>query len=286
MPRTLSADVIAEKGKEYNRPVELYRIYLNEMTLYLAMYPIDIDFFDENGSSKIYQASAIDRSEIETNIEMKVPQFQITIDNVVRDWSAYAASTDLIGRKIEILKVFLDANGIEGAGLTNPENEILLFSGTIDAPVISEQQISITVTSKLDLLNRKLPARTFSPNCPWIFGDPNSCGVTVPKKTGTIGSISADHLTVYISEVTELSNYWKCGELTIGSESRLIESSANGSITVEYPFSANVAAGDTYNLEAGCDKTWDGSHGCERWNNTALYGGFLSIPRPNDIRKA
>lgn len=284
MPRTLTAEMIAEKGKSYNRPVELYRIFLSEMTLYFAMYPYDIKFFDENGNAQTYYAAAISRDPIESNVDLSIPQFQITIDNVALDWSSYVASTEISGRRIDIIKVFQDANGIEGKGLESPDNEILLFSGTMDAPVISETSVSVSVTSEYNKLRRKFPARTFSPSCPWIFGDSNSCGVTVPSKSGTINSISSDHLIVYIPEVTEADDYWKYGEITIGTESRYISSSANGSVTVEYPFSADVAANDSYSMIAGCDKSYDG--GCTKYTNTDFYGGFLSIPRPNDIRKA
>ena len=40
----------AEKSKEENCPVELYQVYLDEETIYLAMCPQDIEFFDAQGN--------------------------------------------------------------------------------------------------------------------------------------------------------------------------------------------------------------------------------------------
>ena len=59
MPRTLSPDVIAEKNKDFNWPIELYQIKLDEETLYYAMFPENIAFFDEFGNQQTYYAASI-----------------------------------------------------------------------------------------------------------------------------------------------------------------------------------------------------------------------------------
>lgn len=304
MPRTLSPDVIAQKDKEYNRPVELYQIFLDQETLYLAMYPENIEFFDERGNPQTYYAAALSRTTIETNTDTKVDQCEVTIDNVTREMSAYIAHTEFVGRRMRILKVFLDADrnvqnlailgrtvwsqlveSVEGAGLEYPENAIPIFDGIMDAPRINQYQMTVTVVSKLDTLDRELPARTFQVQCPWAFGDQETCGVAVPTKTGTIESISADYMTIYDADITEAAGYWEHGEIEIGSESRIVVESGAGYIKVEYPFSADIQAGNSYEMRAGCDKSYDGNHGCQYWGNTQYYGGFLSIPKIRDIRE-
>lgn len=299
MPRTLSLDMLEQKNKEYNRPVELYQIFLDEATLYLAMYPKDIEFFDENGNPQTYYAAALSRTTVETNVETKVDQCDVTIDNVTREMSAYIANTEFVGRKIKILKVFLDADreiltlpgrpafetSVDGAALEYNENHIVIFDGVMDAPVINQQQMKVTVVSKLDTLDKKLPARTYQVQCPWQFGDAETCGKTVPTKNGNIDSISADHMTINDATITEATGYWKHGEITIGNESRVITESGSGFVKVEYPFPVDVQAGDPFEMLAGCDKSYEGSHGCQHWGNTQYYGGFLSIPEIRDIRE-
>ena len=295
MPRTLSQDMIDQKNKDYNRPVELYQIFLDEETLYLAMYPYDIEFFDEEGNPVTYHASALKRSPAETNIETKIDQCNVTIDNVTREMSAYIANTEFVNRRMRILKVFLDAmlgnaafeqevENVENAGLEYAENHVVVFDGVMDSPKITQHQMAVTVVSRLDKLDRKLPARTFQTSCPWVFGD-ESCGYNVPTSTGNIDSISQDYLTINDSAITESSNYWKFGEIEIGKETRVITESGNGYVKVEYPFPASVEAGDSYELTAGCDKSKTGGHGCDFWNNFDFYGGFLAIPRIKNIRE-
>jgi phage-related protein len=303
MPRTLSEDVLAEKDKDYNRPVELYQIYLDEQTLYLAMYPQDIEFFDENGDPQTYTAAALSRTTIETNTDTKVDQCEVTIDNVTREMSAYIAATEFVGRRIKIMKVFLDADrnvqsisilgrtawtqlvdSKEGSGLDFPENAVPIFDGIMDAPRINQYQMTVTVVSKLDTLDRKLPARTFQVQCPWQFGS-EECGFAVPEKSGTIDSLSGDYITIYDADINEAADYWEYGEITIGTESRIITESGSGYVVVEYPFPANVEAGDSYEMKAGCDKSFDSGHGCSFWGNTDYYGGFLSIPKIKNIKE-
>ncbi len=277
MPRTLSPDVIAQKDKEYNRPVELYQIFLDQETLYLAMYPENINFFDENGNPTTYYAAALSRSAVQTNIETKVDQTEVKIDNVNREMSAYIANTDFQGRRLVIWKVFLDK-------LDDPNNYVVVFDGIMDEPRVDQYSMVVTVVSKLDTLDRELPGRTYEVQCSWIFGD-EECGKVVPPKNGTVDSVSSDRMIIYDSAITEEMNYWKYGSIKIGKELRVVTESGVGYVKVEYPFYIDIPTGTDYTLEAGCDKGYDTPHGCQYWGNTQYYGGFLSIPRIRDVRE-
>lgn len=279
MPRTLSPDVWAEKSKEENCPVELYQVYLDEHTLYLAMAPVNIYFYDEQGNPAVYYAANLTRSAVKTNIETKVDQVEVQIDNVTREMSAYIAGTDFQGRRLVIWKVFLDC-------LDDPENYVVIFDGIMDEPRIDQYRMAVTVVSKLDTLDIELPARTYEVQCSWPsgFGGPE-CGKIVPTKNGTVDSVSADRMTIYDAAITEAVNYWSYGAITIGKEMRVVTESGVGYVKVEYPFYIDIPAGAQYKLEAGCDKGYDTPHGCQYWNNTQYYGGFLSIPRIRDIRE-
>jgi phage-related protein len=301
MPRTLSEDMIDQKNEEYNRPVELYQIFLDEGTLYLAMYSKDIEFFDENGNPQTYTAAALQRDPVNTNTDTKVDTTRVTIDNVNKEMSSYIAHNEFVGRRIRILKVFLDADktvttisiigraefdqlldNFEGVGLRYYENHIVIFDGYMDEPKINQYSMSVSVVSKLDTLDKRLPGRTFQVKCNWVFGG-EECGVSVPTKSGNIDSISG--ITINDTDITEESDYWKHGTITVGNESRIITGSGSGYVEVEYPFSTDVGAGDSYDMKAGCDKSYNSGHGCSFWNNTQFYGGFLSIPKIKDIRE-
>ncbi|KXS41188.1 MAG: hypothetical protein AWU54_1717 [Candidatus Frackibacter sp. T328-2] len=278
MSRDLSTDVQNEKDKSYNRPIELYQVFLDQQTLYLARYQKDIQFFDENGNPQTYTAANLDRGSISTNADTKVDEVSVTIGNVNKEMSAYIANTKFQGRRLVIWKVFLDH-------LDSANNKIIMFDGIMDAPKVNQEVMTVDVVSRLDTLDKDLPSRFYGVKCSWQFGGPDTCGVSVPTKIGTVEYISADHLTINDSDITEASNYWKYGEITIGSESRHIVESGSGYVKVEYPFSADITAGDSYDMKAGCDKSYDGGHGCAFWSNTQYYGGFLSIPKIRNVRK-
>lgn len=275
MPKDLNTTMETEKNAEQNQPVELYQVFLDQGTLYLANHPKNIEFYDENGNAQIYTAAALKRSKVETNTDTKVDQTRVQIDNVTKEMSAYIANTTFVGRRMAIWKVFTNQ-------LNSPDNYIPIFDGYMDKPEINQYSMSVTVVSNLDTLDKRLPGRTFSPKCQWVFGS-EECGVTVPTKTGTIDSISGT--TINDSDITEATDYWKHGSITVGTESRVITGSGSDYVGVEYPFSTDVTAGDSYEMKAGCDKSYDGGHGCSFWGNTQFYGGFLSIPKIRDIRE-
>ena len=245
--RDLSDDVNIEKNKNYNQPVELLRVFLDQETLYLARYQQDIQFFDEEGNTQTYRSFNWERGKVNTNTDTKVNSVDVSVANVSKEMSAYVANNDFKGRRLQIVKVFLNAKD-------NPKDEIIVFDGKMSAPSVNEQEISVKITDRLDTLDRQLPKRTFSRRCNWTFGG-EECGVTIPAKSSTIDSISSDHLTINDDAITENADYWKYGIITVGDEKRLVSESGSGYVKVEYPFLESVASGDNYDLEAGCDKT-------------------------------
>jgi hypothetical protein len=278
MPKDINTIIETLKDNPENMPFEIYQIYLDEETLYMACYPEDVQFFDENGNPQTYYAAALSRQSVNTKTDTVVDTTTVSIDNVSQEMSAYIAATEFVGRKIVIWKVFHE-------DLSSADNYVPIFAGYMDEPKISQYSMSVTVVSSLDTLDKQLPGRTFQTNCNWQFGS-TECGVAVPTKTGIIESISSDHMTINDLDITEASDYWEYGSITIDNKTRVIKESGSGYVIVEYPFSANVVAGDSYDMEAGCDKSYDnGVNSCSGWDNTQYYGGFLSIPKIKDIRE-
>lgn len=301
--RELSQDALDQKEQLYNRPVELLRVFLDQETLYLAQFQEDLEFYDESGVPQTYRAFNWSRGKINTSPDTSVNNVDISIANVNKEMSSYIANTDFQGRRLQVLKVFLDADrevinatmpalasftetadDQEFAGLEDATNAIIMFDGVMSSPSVNEQEISISVSDRLDTLDKQLPRRSFSVQCNWRFGS-EECGVTTPTKASTIESMSSDHLTINDSSITEGAGYWEHGNITIGNETRYIEESGAGYVKVAYPFPADVVAGDSYSLEAGCDKSYNQGHGCIFWNNTQFYGGFRNVPNIEDIRR-
>lgn len=268
--RDLSPDVATEKGKAENRPVELYQVYLDETTLFFAAHDEHVDFFDEQGAPVTYYALGLSRTPIKTNVETKVDECTVSLDNVNREMSAYIAHTEFNGRRMKILKAFLDL-------LDDPDHAVTVFDGLMDAPVIGQDAMQVTVRSRLDTLGVVTPRRRYRKLCNWRFGSPE-CGIDLDgvTVTGTVDSVSQDGLTITDSDRSEAAGYFSDGVMTIDSESRRVVASDEGEITLEYPFTEDVT-GKSYTLRRGCNKSYDES--CVgRFNNGARFGGFLSVP--------
>lgn len=268
--RDLSPDVATEAAKAENRPIELYQVYLDGVTLFFAAHDENIEFFDEAEAPVTYHALGLSRTPIKTNVETKVDECTVSLDNVNREMSAYIAHTEFNGRRMKIIKVFLDL-------LDDPDHAVTVFDGLMDAPVISESAMQVTVRSRLDTLGVVTPRRRYRKLCNWKFGSPE-CGIDLASVTvtGTVLAISGDGKTLTLSGRTEPAGHYVDGILTVSGESRHVLASDGVSITVDYPFSA-VEVGKPYTLRRGCNKSYDES--CvARFSNGARFGGFLSVP--------
>ena len=322
--RSISAAIEAEKNKRANIPIELYQIYLDDVTLYLATWPYPVQFYNEAGQPELYVGAALTRRPIKHSNTLEVDRFRVQLDNVGLDWSGLAANYELQGKKIVIWKIFLERQQGEVITKTGEsweqeldladtwiaqldtdeswqkqfdlksrvsmdympiggfEDRIEMFEGKIDAPTITEQNITVEVTSKLNVLDKRRPGRKYQARCPWVFGDDN-CGVDVPENTGTIQSISEDGRTITVENLQDTN--WKHGSFKSGLEKRIITSFGNDTVTLEFPVPTNVEVGDSYELSAGCSKAKeDENAGCEFWDNLQFYGGFSSIPEIRQIR--
>lgn len=320
MPKELSEAAKTEKDKPYNRPVELYQIFLETTTLYIAAGNFgDIEFFDEEGNSQTYENIGISRSDISKNEELKADTVNVSIDNVNREMSAYLQHDDFRGNKLKIMKVFLDADkevesiaifgragyqetveSYENYGLENAGNEIYMFEGVMDEPSVTEYQIDLSAVGPIDIADKEIPRRKYYLDCSWEFGDEETCGVEISEAnntqiTGTVDSVEGDEQTqLYISEVDgDDEHYWAYGYIEINGHHRHIKDSgtdtSGGYIIIDMPFFEDVA-GESCIITAGCDKTLDledegvdYNHGCKFWNNEQFFGGFLSIPDARDV---
>lgn len=275
MTRPLSPSMASESKKDINRPVELYAIYLDDETVYLAAHDQNVQFFDENGTPTLYYASALKRSAIRTNVESRVDECSVSLDNVTREMSAYMAHNEFRGRRLRIVKVFLDH-------LDDYANHVIIFDGVMDAPAANQSAMTVSVTSRLDTLNVNVPRRHYQRLCGWKFGGVE-CGVSISSVTvtGTVQGMSNQGRQLTLSGRSESTDYFEDGILTIDGLSRKVVSSSGSTINVEYSFPADVI-GKPYSMRRGCNKDYD--TGCAKFNNQARFGGFLSVPSEKDVR--
>lgn len=296
MAKWISTPVEEEMNKEYARPVELFQIYLDTTTMYLAMYPEDIDFYDENGDSVTYEAANIARTSKKADGQMSVDRLDIKIQNIDLGMSGVVGNHELRGKKVVIWKVFLDK-------LDSYDNYIPVFSGRIDDVGLNEKILTASVISLFKMLDRKVPRRKYSPSCEWTFGD-SGCGYDVPEDSGTVDSVDENKRVIGSEDLAEYDDrYWDYGNIHFGENTRAVLNfwveDGVGYVEVDIPVASEymvgdgVYEGDSFDIEAGCDYTLleegadsdyaERHHGCSFWDNEDKFGGFRNIPESRDI---
>lgn len=129
-----------------------------------------------------------------------------------------------------------------------------------------------------------------SPGCRARLGD-DRCGVDVPALTvtGTITNVSGRRILGDTSRA-EATNYWRGGKITMTSgdcdglamevKSFAVETGV-GVLRLALPFPFDVAVGDGYSLEPGCDYTIETCN--DTFDNVLNFRGEPHIP---GMRKA
>lgn len=277
--RKLSAQVIHEIQQPENSPIELYQVFLEDATYYLAGYDTDVEFFNENGQPQVYEAVGISRTPIRTNIDSRIDECSITLNNVTNRGSQLLASTDLIGRQVRILKVF---QGL----LEDPANYILVFEGVTDEPTISKEVLRLKIKSRLDSLTTLVPRRKYSRLCSWKFGSPE-CGINLNSVTATSTVTDVvDGKVISMQGRNDPANYWVDGVLRVETpgrpvEKRLIIASAGNVVEVDFPFE-HIAPGSALTIRRGCTKTY--AQDCVgKFNNGTNFGGFVAVPTKREV---
>lgn len=282
--RDLSANITSEKEQDQTRPVELYDIYLGSQTavdddtLFFAVCPETVPFWDIEDTPQDYLPIGIKRSAIKHNMDLAVDYFNAGIDNVNRAVGALIAGVDFRNKRVILRSVFLDK-------LESSDDATMLFDGVIDKPSITETSMGIQVVSRLDL--KKKTGRLYQLMCGWIFGG-TYCGFdrSSTSETGNVETNSTTSVIYDPTNRTEADDYWNDGiiEFTAGvnnGQKRRVTDfdNATGAITIDIVLPSTPIIGDNYTIYQGCDKTLSICN--SRFSNRVNYGGFHCLPIEN-----
>jgi len=272
IPTALASKVAAEE----NRPLELFEVFLDTETLFLAQAEDHVVF-----GVQTYTAAGISREPVRTSLELEVDECSVRIDNVDLAFSQRAIATDFIGRQVVVKKVDRDALG-------SSTNFLTVFDGRMDEPVLDQQTLSVKVRSWLDALHHVVPRRVFSTLCNYQHYDA-SCAVSrtlgTNLVTGTAIGSSTDEALVAAVLSGFASAYWgpigtlkfhagsnaNVGREVIGSDQ------GSNSVSVRIPFPVSIHSGDVFSLSRGCRKTL--ADCMSKYDNFLNYGGFPTTPK-------
>ena len=280
----LSATLLAIKAQIQHKPVEIHDIYLGSQTAedsntlhYINFYKATNFFTYLGHAAQSYTPLGLSRSAIKKTSSGEIERVTYQLDNVNKGMGAFAASHDFRNKRIVTRLVFRDH-------LTSYLDCKIIFDGFIQAIVFAQKSMQATCTPKIGSLNFGV-GWPYQIQCNAKFGDAY-CQVSKIIGTNKVTGTATGGSTTTIIDTTNLTqadDYWNWGTVVFTSgdnngDSRKIVDfvAATDTATVDYPFDNAVAAGDTFEIYRGCDKTLAMCQ--STYVNDENYHGFHTIP--------
>lgn len=169
---TIDSTFKSEKNKSENQPIFLYTLheYDGSNNLALAEYESNVTY-----DSIVYTAFNIRHDQVADNSSSQIDTLKVTVANVNRVFQAYLETYDLRGKKVTITLVW--ANQLAD---TDAHVDFVYY---IDSYTATEETVEFNLTSRLDILDAKLPYGKFSRNfCRWKFKS-TECGYAGAQTT-------------------------------------------------------------------------------------------------------
>lgn len=158
---------------------------------------------------------------------------------------------------------------------------IELFEGNVAGLDASSWKTVLHVKSDLEKLGYKWPRILFLDRCANVFCDA-ACGLSRSAylTTGTVQA-GSDQNTIQTGITADAADYFDGGLLVMtsgvcsGSRRTVATSTAAGAVALSVPLPAGVAAGDAFQISAGCART---QAACTAYGNLTRYRGFPYLP--------
>ncbi len=151
---------------------------------------------------------------------------------------------------------------------------------------INRTKVEVDVPDPMYLLNEKVPKRLIQAPCPWSFGDgncnvPGGIGAFTQAFTAKTGS--TQWVLIPVTAFTQAAGDFtqgvaKCVTGANSGLSQTVKLHAAGNLTMTVPWLLPVAAGDTFTVVTGCDKSV--TRCTQRFNNKVHFGGATEVPVP------
>jgi len=259
--------VVMKTEKDSGNPffIELYTINLRTGTMRLAACDENITF-----GGKEYFGVPFQRGEITKTTDNIVDSCEISLGDCSFELLKFALNGfDFRGCSATIVRILYPDS------LDDPKIVQWIFSGTIDEPSFSNGTFSCRLTARLPEVD--CPNRDYRLACNSDFGD-GECGMNLGTEKVYIQGVHGCTITV---DTSHPKDYWKCGTITVGGESRNIISSDGNGILVNVGFAQDVLVDKIAELNRGCNKS---AKMCKQYGNMKHFSGFPAIPFESEYR--
>lgn len=193
-------------------------------------------------------------------------------------WSVAARSGALDGAIIKIDKAFL-------ADWGQPAERVTIFTGCVRDAVDGEIDVALTVVSDDDKLNSVVPKLCFQPGCMRNLYA-SGCGVSRAAfaRSGVVAQASSR--SKFSTALSDPDGFFALGSVTFLSGlnagvRRSVKSYVGGVVQLSNPLVFDLAAGDAFQIVAGCDKTQ--AMCAAKFNNLPNFKGTPYVPKPETM---
>lgn len=228
------------------------------------------------------------RSRTKTNIGVSVDSMELslsappTVTVAGVPIIAFIAAGGFDGSRFRVERVFASS------WTAVPAGTLLMFSGRMGDVTMGRNEANITIKSDLELLDVQVPKNLWTPGCSNSLYD-SACGVL--KATFTVANAVTASPTptryVFNSTLAQAAGYFDLGVVTFTSganagQVRTIKGHASGGlVTLISPLPFAPAAGDTFNIYPGCDKTQ--ATCTNKFSNVIRFRGKPYVPVPETV---
>lgn len=238
------------------------------------------------GTQWTAQGPLLQRSQLGVKNTVEVPSLEIKLSALDTDFVEGANIKQQLhngifdGSAVSLQRLFMPSPGDVSLGT------VPLFGGRMSAAKITAVGASLTYKGANVLMNQYSPRNLFENNCLHTFCDAGctllASSFTVTGQTFATGSTA--QLLKWTSPPANQATYTG-GMLTVTSgaaigQVRSVKLVAAGVITLVYPLYNAPAAGDTFKILRGCDKTMNSGSGqsCTDYLNTLHFRAFPFVP--------
>lgn len=262
--------------------VNLKSTSLHGATLNVVPPTLDATVYTFLAGGTEVQVPTFTRGPVATRIglETKTTPVSLAIPNGATvngmTWQQAAAAGYFDGAAITLERAFMPTWGDTSRGT------ILLEKGFTGELRPSRSTIDLEIKPALAVLQLPMPRRQFQPGCLHVLYDPG-CALLAASFTVTNAAAAGSTAAVIHSTLAQADHYFELGAITFTSGvnaglTRRVYGylNASGAVSVQPPFPAAPANGDTFSIYPGCDKQL--ATCVNKFNNLAHFAGFPFVP--------
>jgi len=190
------------------------------------------------------------------------------------------------GAEVILDRVYMPTYGDTSRG------PVRFFVGRIADVSASRSLVTFDINSHLELLNLQFPRNLVQVTCVNNLGD-TACGVSLAsyRTTGTVSASPAPTQGGFTATLgaTITDGYLDQGQVQFTSGvlngytagvQRAVLSGTTATTRMQGPLPSAPAAGDTFTITYGCNKSFTNANGCPKFSNTARFRGMPYVPQP------